>query len=355
MAIANLSPSVRLHSYLEDPFFEEQRQRFGAYHVDLRSHRRSSPIVFAYFHPLSRPHIEPLRADITRERSITVSGESILRFGFLEGDAIVQAQRAVFDPQTWQAPHGFRENGSKAEELAIVLNELELRAMGKNDDLYLASRFLMDREEATLIVAKGGVRGATVFERAGQVHHVPAYRSSRVFKIGSGDVFSGVFAHLWAERKLPAIQAADLASRAVSTYCSSGQLPLEVRDQTVSLNAIPTDVSGPIQVEGSARTLGQRFTLEEAQFLLRELGLNIIDASESDDSLRKPAALLLLADGLTDDECGTIIRTKGAEFPIVVLRETGPLIGVSFRTGGAIRVTDDFTTAIYFAAWAAMK
>jgi len=284
-----------------------------------------------------------------------VSSESILRFGLLEGDAIVQAQRAVFDPQTWQVPQRFRDNGSKAEELAIVLNELELRVMAKNDDLYLASRFLMDREEAALIVAKGGVRGATVFERTGQVHHVPAYRSSRVFKIGTGDVFSAVFAHFWAEGKLPAIEAADLASRAVSTYCSSGQLPLEMSGQTDSFSSIPAHVSGSIQVEGAARTLGQRFTLEEAQFLLRELGLDVVDASGSEDSLRKSAALLVLGDGLTDDECYTIIETKGAEFPIVVLRETGPGVGVGSRTGDAIRVTDDFTTAIYFAAWAAMK
>ncbi len=49
---------------------------------------RQTPIVFAYFHPLSVPLIKPTLNEIQNQKEIFVSGDVVLRFGFLEGDAI---------------------------------------------------------------------------------------------------------------------------------------------------------------------------------------------------------------------------------------------------------------------------
>jgi len=190
-AVSALSPGSTLYTYVED--FESSRaislKELG---IELRLSPRPTPIVFAYFHPLSRPHIQPPPDEIARQPPIQVNGDAALRFGFLEGDAVVAARRAVYDPQTWRNPALFGANGSVAEELAIVLNELELRSAAGLNDLKSAASLLMESQGAAVIVAKGGARGAMVFERGGRAAHVPAYRSSRVFKIGTGDVFGNV-------------------------------------------------------------------------------------------------------------------------------------------------------------------
>ena len=57
---------------------------------------------------------------------------------------------------------------------------------------------------ADVVVVKRGCSGATVHRPGRDPVAVPAYRSARVFKIGSGDVFSAAFAHHWGERGLDA-------------------------------------------------------------------------------------------------------------------------------------------------------
>lgn len=48
-------------------------------------------VAFAYFHPLAQPHIEPAANSIVHQRPFSVSAEAVLRFGMLEGSAIVDA------------------------------------------------------------------------------------------------------------------------------------------------------------------------------------------------------------------------------------------------------------------------
>ena len=278
----------------------------------------------------------------------------MLRFGFLEGDAVVAARRAVYDPQTWRNPALFGANGSVAEELAIVLNELELRSAAGQNDLKSAASLLMESQGAVVIVAKGGARGAMVFERGGRAAHVPAYRSSRVFKIGTGDVFSAIFAHHWAERRLTAVEAADVASRSVAAYCCAGILPLAhdaLRNQVSVKSAAP----GVVVIEGSVDTIGQRYTMEEARFVLRELGVEVASPALDGTSNTTAGAVLVLADGFADDVVAQVQRAKAAGTPVVILRERGARENDAPVEGNDVTVTDDFTSAIYFSAWAAAE
>lgn len=352
-AVSALSPGSILHSYVED--FESpgviSLKELG---IELCLSLRPTAIVFAYFHPLSRPHIQPPPDEIERKPPIQVSGDAVLRFGFLEGDAVVEARRAIYDPQTWRNPAPFGANGSVAGELAVVLNELELRSATGLNDLSSAASLLMKRQGAAVIIAKGGTRGATVFERDGQTARVPAYRSSRVFKIGTGDVFSAIFAHHWAEMGLPAVEAADVASRSVAAYCCAGILPL-ARDALRNQVPVKSAAPGVVVIEGSVNTIGQRYTMEEARFVLRELGVEVASPALDGASNTTAAAVLVLADGLADDVVAQVQRTKAAGTPIVILRERGARENDAPVEGNDVTVTDDFTSAIYFSAWAAAE
>lgn len=352
-AISALSPGSTLHTYAGDSDGEAV-EFLKAFDIAINVRQRPTPIVFVYFHPLSQPHIQPPRGKIERQPKIRVAGDVVLRFGFLEGDAIVEARRAVYDPQSWRNPVRFDENGSVAEELAIVLNELELLSATGLSDLDLAASCLMERQGAVVIVAKGGIRGATVFERDGTITHVPAYRSFRVFKIGTGDVFSATFTHYWAEKDLSAVQAADAASRSVAAYCNGGLLPVD-EGELPHLDPLGIVASGTVLIEGCANTLGQRYTMEEARFVLRELGVSA--SSKALDNLieTKETAILVLAEGLDMQTVESIQRAKIAGLPIVILRENGVRIPGDMADGDNVVVTNDFSSALYFAAWAASE
>jgi hypothetical protein len=351
-AVSFLSPGSILHTYTED-FNSEGVASLKKLGIEMRLSARPTAIVFVYFHPLSRPYIQPAPDETECQPAIQVKGDAVLRFGFLEGDAIVDARRAVYDPQTCRNPVSFGANGSVARELAIVLNELELRSATGVDDLKLAALYLMEHQQAEVVVVKGGIRGATVFERGGRAISIPAYRSSRVFKIGTGDVFSAIFAHYWAEKGIPAGDAADMASRSVAGYCIAGRLPIAVDEPRV-LVPVRFMAPGSVLIEGSVDTLGQRYTMEEARFVLRDLGVEVFCPAL--DGILNPVvnAILVIADGL-DDETVKDILAKAAGTPIVVLRE-GRLQAVdTFTNGTDLSVIDDFASALYFAAWAAAE
>ncbi len=354
-AISRQSPGSTLHTYVSG-HGNTGVDALRALGVDVSITPSDVAVAFAYFHPLSRPHIEPRPSHIRQQKAMVVEGTAVLRFGFLEGDAIVQAKSAVYDPQTSRDPIPFGFNGSKADGLALVLNELELRTASGADDLVEGAARLMRDQKAGVVIAKGGAKGALVFVRDQDPVSVPAYRSSRVFKIGTGDVFSAMFALHWAEQGLPPHTAADLASRSVSAYCSTMQLPLP---EGAIDSAVPLalGVQGWVLLEGDGSTIGRRFALEEARFHLGGLGVEVhcpqLNALRS-MPVTRPSARLLITDGMTQAQRSTALAGMGDGRPVVVLDECHAFADVAVDHSGVV-VVDDFVTALYFAAWAAVE
>ena len=350
-AISSLSPDSTLHTYLEDGLDKTLTSKLG---IKIRRYPRPTGIAFSYFHSLSKPHIQPPSGEIIKQPKIEVSGNVVLRFGFLEGNAVINARRAVYDPQTWQNPPSFASNGSVAKELAFVLNELELRSTTGINDIKLAACHLMDHQDAAIVVVKGGTKGATVFESDGIVSIIPAFRSSEVFKIGTGDVFSAVFTHYWGEKSLSPSIAADIASRSVAAYCSNKLLPIE-EEGLSQLVPIKFLAPGSILIYGSVDTVGQRYTMEEARFILREFGVDVSCPNLGDTSNGKETAVLLIEDGFDSEVSELINLAKGNNTPVVLLKAADKKIDNTFLDDSSIEVVDDFSSALYFAAWAAAE
>src|SRR5690349_6280881 len=84
--------------------------------VDITSATQSAR--FDYDHGLATPRIFGVGPRLS---PLHVTGRSVLRFGMLEGDAVVSAEQAVYDPQDAASPRLFDENGSRADRLALVL------------------------------------------------------------------------------------------------------------------------------------------------------------------------------------------------------------------------------------------
>ncbi|MFB6328524.1 PfkB family carbohydrate kinase [Pantoea deleyi] len=351
MASINLSPGSEFYTYAS-PADNAAILALQSRGVITNTVSRHSSIVFAYFHPLSYPHVEPPRETLSRLPALQVKGEAVLRFGFLEGDAIVTADRAVYDPQTWRNPQPFSANGSTAGELALVLNELELREAAGIVNLDHAALHLINEASAQVVIVKKGACGATIYDAEGNVSHVPAYRSNKIFKIGTGDIFSTVFAVYWAERKMPAIQAADLASRSVSLYCETRKFefdPLSLSQRV----PVAARVGARICIEGGTESIGQRYTLEEARFALRELGMEVIcPENEQEVGVLNVDATLVINDDLSPQALIRIRKCQVEGKPVVVLHEQS---NTTISLTKDIEATDDFASAIYLAAWAAGK
>lgn len=341
LTVSRFSTPVTLHGYI-GPANANMAAWLQARGVNSVLFPKAEDIAFSYFHPLSDPHIQPSLDDIETEATIYVEGENILRFGLLEGSARVNGGRVVYDPQSPHNPENFFSNGSTASELALVMNEQEFQAYSGTIDLNEGANALLSERQAHVIVVKRGLFGAIVFELGADPTEVPLYRSSRVFKIGTGDVFSGAFAHFWADKKFTAAVAADLASRAVSAYTEQPSLPINPAELPRRERA--TARSGlPIVVYGVNNTLGRMYTTQEAIYCIKALGMSVSRARASPVAIGNGARVVrfVIADGISDGEIASMDTSLG---PLIVFDEENRVRRI---LDGEYTVKDDFTSAIY--------
>lgn len=145
----------------------------------------------------------------------------MLRYRFIGGDAIVSGQRVTFDPQDGTDRFHFFDNGSEAQELAFVLNVQELDETSQGETTTEADCSVIRKEQANIAVVKREIFGATVIDQDIRTMEIPAFKSPCVFKIGTGDVFSALFAPICGEQHESLERAALKASIGVANYAET--------------------------------------------------------------------------------------------------------------------------------------
>ena len=361
-ALAQISSDVCLHGFYPASAAQDALLAFAPYGVKTVLHESSAVVGFEYLHPLSSPRIYP--TPLPTAETADVAGDVVLRFGCLEGSFRIKGRRVIYDPQSGSAPERFRANGSIAESLAVVLNLNELALMVGNGDLASAVRRLRDGEQASVVVVKMGADGALVFDEASQPAKIPAYRSSAVNKIGSGDIFSAVFAYQWGELGVPAAQAADIASRYTCKYVEDRCLPLEAEiPERVAIESAGKPAR--IYLGGPFFTTPQIWLVEEARAGLLALGTTVFSpmhevgfgspesvAAKDLAGLDSCTAMLAL---LTEADPGTLFevghaRSKG--IPVVAFMQSMRDQDPTMLVGTGCEVVSDFASALYRVTWA---
>jgi hypothetical protein len=363
--LSGLSDHVSLHAYVSQVWAEDAQTSFQSLGVTAHLHPIAADIAFHYFHPMSVAEMQGCPA--TPAPPIEVSGDAVLHFGFVEGSAVVHAKRCVFDPQNADAALLFCENGSTADALAVVLNETELRE-STNADGVAAIRALRRATGAEVVVIKRGPRGAEVHSANG-TDIVPARMSPEVFKIGSGDVFSAVFAHYWAEKDADPAVAAEAASYAAAQYVATRDL-LGLSDGVHELPPAPTGgQSGPIYLAAPFFNIAQRWMVEQVREALFALGSQVFSplheigtagtaasiAAGDLKGLHQCQSMLAIVDG---EDAGTLFEigyARSKNIPVVVLAENPRRETLTMLEGSGCKITRDLTTAVYHAVWAALK
>ncbi len=269
-ALSNLS-KVTLFSCISKIELAAATSASKTYGFTPKFTTRPHPISFSYVTPLAKPLIVGIpEAKIP----ITASGNAVLAFGMLEASPKIQAQHFTIDPKspTDAALSQFR--GHNAKNLAIVLNRQEASRIGRANDPKKAGKNIQKRTGANVVIVKHGALGALVLDRS-RSSWIGVHPTQSVWPIGSGDVFSGVFAWAWGEKKYSPLKAAQLASAGTATWCSTRVLPL-AKDFYRHINKLSPSVQfkrpPKIYIAGPFFSASQVWLLEVVKGALENLG-----------------------------------------------------------------------------------
>lgn len=371
-AISSMGGVVDLHSYCDNQTKDviESRGALENFRTYLTPINKS--VSFDYHHGLDTPRIcipqktsNPLRAE----------GECVVRFGMLEGDAIVKGNYVVYDPQNPLDPIPFHANGSTANKLAIVLNRYEASLLSglpgaSVNDMALA---LIKKGMAQVVIIKLGAHGVLVHDGKNG-HTVSAYRSERVWKIGSGDNFVAHFAFRWMGEGRSAVESADLASKATAYYCQNMTSPTYSDLNTFSPNPIvPSNRykgsdKPTVYLAGPFFTLSQLWVIEQARENLREMGLKVfspyhdVGYGSSEDVVPKDLAgidasdlVFAVADGLDSGTIYEIGYARAKDKPVIVYCENESEKNMKMIQGSGCMIYEDYVSGIYQALWKAVS
>ena len=348
LGLSSLRSDITLHTFHPADLWGDLEANFRPYGIDCRPSVSSERVEFAYLFPLARPVQTP--AGIGKLEEQLVTGDSVLHFGCAEGDFIVRARQAVFDPQG-TAPWRFYDRGGAVERLALVLNAGEAFALTGADSIDRAANTLLASEGAEVVVVKNGPHGAHVFS-FGEVRHIPAYASRSNFKIGSGDVFSAIFAHNWFAGMSPA-QSADQASRYTAAYVTMPTLPFPE-----TLPALHPRRSSGIErlvVVMELDTIADQWFANIVSSAIARLGVSEVKLTTMAQVLQNDihpvlqnAAVLVCAQ---DSQTALAIAQHGALKGCLATIFLDPSLGITQADMGGVRIVNDLTQAVYEACW----
>jgi len=356
---------VRLYTYCSSNQVRERLENLACVSNFLPVVTTSRDRVrFYYTHCLSRPHIVPNRADIQQEKPLSITDDIVVRFGMMEGDAIVNAKIAVYDPQSMVNPQRFRANGSRADRLAIIANRHEIFLLTGMQEPMAGAKMLLADEDAEVVVVKCGSDGVIVVTKDA-ITSSPAYFSELVWTIGSGDCFVGAFAQAWAVERMPPAQAADAASRIVSR-CSESQSVSRISIQeafNLKLQAVQKK-PGKVYLAAPFFSLSERWLVEEARSALLDFGLEVFspvhDVGYGNGTDVAPLDLAGIHDCdrllalLPGGDPGTIFEVGYAVaqgIPIIAYAEQVTVEHLKMLEGTACFIAKDFASALHHTCW----
>lgn len=374
VAIAKMDADVSLHSYFTKNSAEQFKADF-VWHSNLLVTETPAETVarFWYLHDSAKPKIFDRPAQ--SEAPIVISETKVVRFGILDGDAVVNAEWAVYDPQNMGTAFAFGANGSKAKHLALVLNAYEARAMSNflGKPLEECARLLGEQQGAEVVVIKMGPAGALVWAN-NRAETVPAYRTSNVWKIGSGDCFVAHFALAWMYDACTPLAAAERASKATAFYCERMSLPTReelkgfspepIRPSEAFLNGAKRQV----YLAGPFFDLAQVWMVEEARRNLSESGLKVFSpfhniglgnaqqvVQQDLEAIRASDIVFAIVDGLDAGTLYEIGYARALGKPVVVFSERESEESLKMAEGSDCLIVRNYTTALYATLWKAAE
>jgi len=330
-------------------------------------------IRFQYLHNHSNVKLLPPEADSYDAKIDSISGEAVLRFGLVEGSTIVDGDRVVYDPQSAEA-EPFYKNCSEAGELALVLNKHEAAEYtGKESVNKMLEHLTTGKDSADVAVIKCGASGA-ILREGSENHEIPVYETDSIWNIGSGDVFTSIFAAYWAENDCPAKVAAEKASLAAAYYCSRRQLPIPENPAEVDAfnpeEKPPTiNEEGPtVYIAAPFFSISELWLVDEVRRILLDEGAQVIspyhdigkredydepgEVAEKDlDAINEADVVLALIDNCDSGTFFEISYATQIDKPVVAYGNDVEGNQYTMLEGTGCELYSDLATAVFKALW----
>ncbi|MCD0462311.1 PfkB family carbohydrate kinase [Roseiconus lacunae] len=336
--------------------------------VQLAASEIDETISFAYLHGLASPEIFP--RSVHTSVPLTLVGDNVLAFGMIESEWQIVGKRVVYDPQDPVHPIGFRQRKNcQATSLAIVCNSNELRLLTKIEDITESARALLSIESAEVVVVKCGARGALVCT-SNHIELVPAFLTSSVWPLGSGDVFAAIFAHQWACLGEEAVESAVEASKATAFYCQERTLPIPLNvEDTLGKPLSPIVLRDGVKrkriyLAGPFFNVMERWMIEETRSLLTQFGFDVfsplhdVGIGSASKVVQQDLRGLQTCDGvfavLDNLDSGTLFEVgyaRAIDLPVVGYAENVAGESLKMLEGTSCHIYHDFVSAIYGLQW----
>ena len=360
---SGLRGAIALSGFQEDISFftlvgqsdqERLEQACLAYSINLKKIIIQETFTFYYYHPLSKSCYYPETTSL--KKSFLGSLDKVLMYGLLEGDFEFKARSLVYDPQNGRS---FSSTGASADNLAYVLNRneaIKISKLSSDSPIEKIIDEIVRFEGARIVVVKDSVFGAYIWDGS-EVEHIDFYRSERIWPIGSGDVFSAMFAYNWLCKRLGPKEAALNASLQTSNYCNSKLLPLGENPEKFPVS-IPRKKR--IYLAGPFFSISDRWVINEALQALQEfrqevfspfhsLGISC-DSEIAKKNLQEISSCDVLLAILNVLDPGTLFEigyARSLNKEVIIYSETITERDLFMLTGSDCKIFNDFSTAIY--------
>src|ERR1700709_2394307 len=144
-ALGGRVDSITLRTYARHDTAGRFAQNADLYGFAIHHETVEQTVSFDYVHCLSVPTIRPAPWLIRTNLLLHFGSQVALRFGMMEGSAIIDAEWCVYDPQSAIAPEPFEQNGSRAKHLAVVGNRAETLRLAGTSSMSDAAKMLNNR------------------------------------------------------------------------------------------------------------------------------------------------------------------------------------------------------------------
>lgn len=367
VALSQSGVEIAFHTYADSDATKRLDILSAQLGIRLYCHNTPESYHFDYLHPLSEPSIFPAVESMSSLDTIVIeTNDDVVYFGMMESQALVKGRRVVYDPQSPGKPISFGKNGSTAEELILILNYDEAAALAGSVSLAEIATHLIQKEKVKLAVVKNGPFGAFLIQQDLSCTPIPAYRTKRVWTIGSGDIFTSYFALYYLVNGYTAFDAAMQASLATAWYAENITLPvpddLSKFAPTPFLQVNPTQKK--VYLAGPFFTMSQRWLINEFYYLLKNLGFKVfspfhdVGMGEPDEvvepdleGLKDADIMVAVLDGL---DSGTIFEVGYAISigkKVVGFCQNEPKQSLTMILGSGGFVYNDFLNTIYQLVW----
>jgi len=357
---------LRFHTYADTLTKRALEMIASQLSFDINVQLIDKSICFVYQHPLANPYFYPDKNEFSNLTPLNLRKvEQGLCFGMIEGNAIVQADRIIYDPQKPFRPLSFSQNGSTAKELVYILNLNEAKLLCEAEDIETISQYLINREGCCAAVIKNGPFGAMLVDHAGKITNIPSYETQNVWPIGSGDIYSAAFAFEWLIRRTAIKEAAQSASLATANFANNNSLPIQLENH-YSFQPFfdkSTNIKN-IYLAGPFFNMGQRWLIDQCRDALVNLGFNVFSplhdvgigspdevVSKDIQGLSDCHTVFAIVDGLDSGTMFELGYAKSLNKKIVCLCESEKPEALTMLIGTDCVIAKDFATAIYKTVW----